>query len=643
MKIQSINSLYNPFRYQNNAGLRNNNNFQFNPFSLPAKGDIVSFSAKNYDAESIMNPTAHCAYCGCKVYTDAQLDSITKEILSNKASKAEGRIRSILEKLEGAKHSQELAVAKRMENEKEIEFFKKLLDTASKHAYLKGDAIFEQQYHLNADNAFKTIKTNLRPLLKTIDHVTPQREDKENQNSDINLVEACYCCNHDLKNGSSFNEFYTMFPTIKNNMPKEKFDYAAAQLLDSAQTGIEQRLSARNMLELLKRLFVQKTETSNQLFSIDHRIQSCKSGITDAIESCRQEIGERQEEQAADEKKFSELNNDPEYAAMLRRIKLNSDLETAQTQLDILRDRRNRLSNSLNSLNSPQKHQRNQKQKKEELTPAEKKAKAEQLKADIASTSEQITNQEAAVFEIELNISELDSNFPTIEVLQSKKSKADSIVNAHNAAAKEQKVLEEREAKKAALEEEEKTLQAKINDLPETSKTFVLESYSEEEQAQFKRYKDLTEALAFIEDHPNGGNIKVIINQMAKSPLIDEISEMEKLDIVTAYKNNEQRKNLQTQLSAVQKQKADVISQIHNSEKIIKTCKKSTEFTTLEEAQQQSSKYAEDIRRLNEKQNYIHLPKRIEQLKAEIMLLNQTIKDLNAQIEKIEQTYNQTT
>ena len=128
MKVQSINSLYNPFRYQNLAVLKNSNNVQTNPFLSSAKGDTVSFGAKNYDAETIVNPTAHCAYCGCKVYTDAQLDSITKEILANKASKSEGRIRSVLEKLEGAKHSQELAVAKRMENEPEIEFFKKLLD-----------------------------------------------------------------------------------------------------------------------------------------------------------------------------------------------------------------------------------------------------------------------------------------------------------------------------------------------------------------------------------------------------------------------------------------------------------------------------------------------------------------------------------
>ena len=620
--------------------LKNSNNVQTNPFLSSAKGDTVSFGAKNYDAETIVNPTAHCAYCGCKVYNDAQLDSIAKEILANKESKAEGRIRSVLEKLEGAKHSQELAVAKRMENEKEIEFFKKLLDTASKHAYLKGDAIFQQQYHMDTDTAFKTIKLNLRPLLKTIDHITPQKEDKENQNSDINLVEACYCCNHDLKNGSSFNEFYTMFPTIKNNMPKEKFDYAMAQLLDSEKAGISQRLSARNMLELLKRLFIQKTESANQLYSIDVRIKGCKTGISDAIESCQNEIAEKRQEQTEAEKKFAELNNDPEYVAMLDRIKLNSELDAAETRLAGLRDRRNKLSNSLNSLNNPSKSQKNQKQKKEELTPAEKKAKIEQLKADIATTSEQITSQEATVFEIEFQISELNSQFPQIEDIQSKKYKADSIINAHNTIEKETKLLEEREAKKVSLQEEEQKLQAQLNEMPVSSKTFILEAYSESEQAQFKKYKDLTEALSFIDGHPSGGSVRTIINQMAKEPIAAEIAEMEKLDIIMAYKNNEKRKNIQAQLSSVQKAKSDTIALIHNSEKAIRNNKKATGFVTLEEARSQSEKYAEDIKRLNEKQNYIHLPKRIAQLKAEIELLNQTIKDLNAQTEKIESTYN---
>ena len=640
VKIQSLKGLYNPFVNNNFDRSANVNNYHSNALLRQPKCDVISFSAKKYDSDSIINPTYHCAYCGCKVYNESQIDSIAKEILNDKSGKLEGRVRSVLEKLEGAKHSQELAIAKRMENEDEIEFFKKFLDTASKHAYLKGDAIFEQQYHMDSETAMKTLTANLRPLLKTIDHVTPQKEDKENQHSDINLVEACYCCNHDLKNGSSFNEFYMMFPTIKNNMPKEKFDYALAQILDSAKTGISQRLSAKNMLELLKQLFVQRTESSNQLYSIDVRIKGCKTGIIDSIEACKQEISEKEKEQAAAEQKFAELSTDPEYSAMLKRIQLNSDLEAAQTKLDTLRERRSKLSNSLNSLNSVKKPQKNQKQKKDELTPEEKKAKAEQLKTDIAATSEDITNQEATVFEVELNISELDAEFPPVDVIQAKKSKADSIINAHNSIEKESRLLAEREAKRVELEESEKNIQSQIDVMPEGSKSFVLEAYSDDEQAQYKKYKELKEALSFIDEHPNGGNIRIIINQMAREPIAAEIAQMEQMKIISDYNDNEKRKDLQAQLQSVQKSKGDVIAMIHNSEKAIRNSKKATEYTSIEEAQEQSAKYAEDIRRLNDKQNYINLPKRISQLKAEIILLNQTIKDLNAQIEKIEKEYN---
>ena len=68
------------------------------------------------------------------------------------------------------------------------------------------------------EEAFKLLKENMKPLMLTIDHVSPQNLDEENNNVDSNLVEACYCCNHDLKKGVTFPEFYAMFPSIKENI-----------------------------------------------------------------------------------------------------------------------------------------------------------------------------------------------------------------------------------------------------------------------------------------------------------------------------------------------------------------------------------------------------------------------------------------
>ena len=76
MKIQNITNIYNPFKTS-----RNENSIQgrvYNPFNTKLVGDVVTFRAKAYNAESVENPTNHCAYCGCKVYTEQQIDSLAK-------------------------------------------------------------------------------------------------------------------------------------------------------------------------------------------------------------------------------------------------------------------------------------------------------------------------------------------------------------------------------------------------------------------------------------------------------------------------------------------------------------------------------------------------------------------------------------
>ena len=195
MKISNITALYSSKTY---TSTETKKTF---PRQIGIPCDVVSFTAKKYDDESIVNPTNHCGYCGCKVYSESQIDSIAKEILLSKYDRLQGKIKSVLEKLEGAKYSEELALAKRLENKDQIQFFKNLLDAASKKPFLKGDALFQQVYQVNTDEAMKILVANLNPLLKTIDHISPQNEGKDNQHSDINLVEACRCCNHDLKKG----------------------------------------------------------------------------------------------------------------------------------------------------------------------------------------------------------------------------------------------------------------------------------------------------------------------------------------------------------------------------------------------------------------------------------------------------------
>ena len=640
MKIQQITSIYNSFKNSSNCIQRNNEKIV--PFS-PLTKDIVSFRAKQYSADSIINPTNHCAYCGCKVYNESQLDSIAKEMLVAKGSRLEGNIKSVLEKLEEAKHSQELAVAKRIENKEEIEFFKAFLEASSKRAYLKGAEIFEQVYHQDEDSAKAVLMTNLHPLMRTIDHMIPQREEKENTNSDINLVEACGCCNQKLKKGISFNEFYAMFPTIKNNMPKEKFEYAAKQALDTSQSQILKRLSAVNMLKFLELLFVQRTEAKNALDSVDYRIQGCKSGIENSVENCKQEIKEKEAEKQALEIKLAELKKDPEFVAMLRREELSVKLDGININLEALRHRKFSLQGSIDSLQGTQKKKRKNKPvQTPQMTEAEKKAKLEQLTKDLELVTSQIDEQENSKFETEIEIEDLNNKYPTVEMLSKRKSSADNIINAYSAIEREEKLLQERTQKKAETEQQEAEIIDTINSLPDSSEAFVIEARTEEEQVQFKHYGELTEALKYIDEHPNGGYVRVLIHSKAKTPLEKEIAEMEKLPVIIDYKNYEYRKKLKGQLEKIKKSKEDIISLIHHSEKSIKINKRTIEGKSLEEAQEESSVLAERIRTVKDKQNNIQLPKIITKTSMEIDLLENTIKDLIEQQKKIEAAYSET-
>ena len=435
MKIYSINPFFRKSTFNTNSSI----NYSASVFQNNSC-DIISFSAKKYDAESILSPTNHCAYCGCKVYTEAQIEGIAKDILVSKADRLNGKIKSVLEKLEGAKNSLDLSTAKRMENVEELQFFKKFAEIASKKSFLKGSAIFEQVYNLDNERALELLIKNLHPLLKTIDHVSPQREEKENLNSDINLVEACYCCNHDLKKGVSFAEFYAMYPSIKDNMPSEKFQYAASEILDSSQAGIMQRLSATNLLKTMQRLFVQRTEAVNYLDSVDFRIKRCDMSIESAIQKCFDEISEKEQELNQREQKLAELKLDAEYTAILERLELEKNIFSQDTVIDGLVEKKQRISSQINELRNSDKKSKNKKKpetsysernknKTSELTEEQKQQRIIELKSILSDTETQRQEHVLIKDELSKKLQDLVAKYPTIQMLQHEKYQIDGKQN----------------------------------------------------------------------------------------------------------------------------------------------------------------------------------------------------------------------
>lgn len=636
MKIQSVSNLYNPFKQRfvfdkaetySPMNRKNENSF----------GDIVTFRAKKYDIDSIINPTNHCAYCGCKVYSEAQIESLAKSMLSSKSHRLQGDIKSVLEKLESAVRSEELTFAKKIENREEIEFFRKLQKIAEDKSFLKGDAIFQQVYNMEPEEALELLKRNMRPLTRTVDHVSPQNLEEENNNADINLVEACYCCNHDLKKGMSFPEFYAMFPSIKENMPPDKFHYAHSNLMSSSASSILSRMSATNLLKYVQRLFGQREETVSRLGSIDFRILEANSSVSTSIQNCKDEILSKQAEIETLQTKLDSVSSDEEYQALIKRIQKVNQRDQLINAIQTLRDRRSNISSALNDLRNPPKKAK--KNPKVQMTDAEKEEKIQAYKASIATLNQDIELQESRKDDIELGIMELDEHFPTLEMLQVSKNKVDAVISAHLKLAAEKVNLEQLNSSLLSCQQGIFNLEAEI--LQYSENDFDPSLFSEEEQTLYQRYLALVEAAKYIEAHSAGNGLKAIINTAAKNSIDSEISELLQSNIVISANEALKRKELQDEIDSLRKQESELKKQISSAEKNIENYLKVTAGKTLEDAQIESQSLTAHIRRINDKQAYLKLPSVISALKAEIILLQSTIKDLEVKqldIEKLRET-----
>lgn len=501
MKIQTASTnLLNIIPIRTNVN--NNSNISFD-FNNGLNSDIISFSSKKYDSDSIKNPTNHCAYCGCKVYTEKQLESIAKEMLQLKSERLQGKIKSILEKLDGAKYSEEIELAKRMENSEEIEFFKKFLDISIKKTFLKGDAILEQMYPQMSEDELTLLTKNMHPLLRTIDHVSPQNRKEENTHADINLVEACYCCNHDLKKGMSFSEFHTMFPSIERNMPKDKFQYAAAGVLANGQSGVNQRLSADNILKSFQRLLLQREAAVNNLKSIDYRIDGLKAQIDDSIENIRKDIQRKRNEISELEEKLIVLSQDSEFCALQTREYLMNFLVNTETAISALRERWQNTSIAINQIRNPQKnHKKNKSQQKSEQENTEQKIA--ELKQILENLSLSIKTQEDNRSDILSRLEKLNSEFPPMEKMQTEKQKLEAVLSVFSSLKRERKNLEEKEKLKNEIDAELKIKETEmINVLRKKISSYEVQVCEYDEVEAIKELNLLNEKIKRISKKEN--------------------------------------------------------------------------------------------------------------------------------------------
>lgn len=595
------------------------------------QGDVVSFTSKKYSAESILNPTNHCAYCGCKVYNEQQIDSLVKEMLASKHDKLKGKVKSVVEKLEIAKYSQELTLAKRVQNEADVEYFNHLLELTANKPYMRCEMVLDQVYGMNSEEAYEELAKHLKPLQRTVDHISPQNLHEENNSSDINLVEACYCCNHDLKQGISFQEFYAMFPSIKKNMPEEKFQYAAAHLLNSSNDSVMRRMSAISVLSLLNRLNLQRNETQNELNSIDLRIKSCNESIASAIEFSQEEITKKEEKIAELEAVLVDYKDDPEFQAMIKRITLQSNLDDINAVITKLSEKSGRITSNLHSLEKGDK-------KKDMLKPKDREERIKTYRDILSTLSVQIKEQQIKRGDLQKEIAVLDEQFPPYEAIQREKVKFDALVNGHKSLTMNIAQIAEKEALISDLEKQIEEKKIEIDAVPQS--TAKPEDFTEEERKQHWDYLTYVQALQSLGTPSyNPNSTKSVINEAARIQLERQIAEIENNPITVNHKNDLKRTTLKSQKEKLCKALYDAEKQLQDLRQKNVNLTSFCEGITQAEAEQKVEELSIKLRELNDKQNHIRIPEQIDRLRSEIKLLHSTIADLMKRQSEIQETY----
>ena len=655
MKILNINSLYNINPIKTFTKSTANVSSPIMP-AVKLRGnlncDVVSFGAKKYDAASILNPTNHCAYCGCKVYDDKQIESIAKEILSNKAGRLEGKVKSVLEKLSGAKNSQEIEVAKKLENEDEIEFFRKFLAFSNDKSFLTGEEIFKQIYDYDTDEALRILKKNMHPLLSTIDHVSPQNENNENQNSDINLVEACYCCNHDLKKGTSFYEFFKMYPSIKNNMPAEKFSYAQSQMSDEDKKSFFSELSVSNMLKFADRLIFQQKDAANYYSTANFRLNDCKHQIEGLISHLEEAISQKENDINGLQSKYDELCKNDEFTAILKRIKLQADLDEVKANLDNLYKERTKIREEIKSLEDSLKNmsktgssKKSRKAKKKEklrqetlpLSPKdieEINDKINSLNNDLEDKKTQISQNEEKSLQLQVELESLNNKFATLDMLETRKKYFYSIINKYIQLEKIKRDLPLKEDDLAKLTKDESECSEELKTLP--SEKFDIKNYSEDEQEIYNKYLDILNVIKAVGYKADSNSVKGLIRSYAKIQAEIELQKLINQPVVIAYKQSLRSKELENQKFKIQEQKKHLQNEIERIKIQIKSLENETAIMPKKQADDEYNKICGQIRTINELSANVRTPQIIDGIKAEIELTRKYIENLNGKYSKIE-------
>lgn len=614
MNILPIN--YNLFNvYQKNNHEAQNSTLKMRP---QLSCDTVSFSGKDYSKSQIEHPTNHCAYCGEKVYSEQKLLSKAKTIANHNKKFLEGDIRSILQNIGQIGNDSHLAKRKREENSKEIKFFNELNTLSRKYPRILAKDLVNQYLNPDKKDPVDVIFDNMHPMLSTIDHVDPQREKSDNMNNQMNLVEACYTCNHDIKNGLPFDEFLALYPTIAYFMPEDKLDFANVNGTKTLSRTIESTEDITELQTRLKSLESKRATAQSQVDCLTRDIQECLGDMDTAIQMQLREKNGKEQELENFQKEVQDMRLDPEFQIISEKKQLSdrlSSLKKTKQQTTTSISRINAALKKEDKKNSTvEKLKRKKQRQREEVDNDEKKERLGQ-KLEAAQAALVHTNEE--IEQVSKRLQTLRAKLPDIEDLREQKQGLEEKIKEYEqyrAATKELQAVQNitmpnLTQRKAALEQRKTEI--------EQSQSLEM---SDEEKEKYKKYKETLKQLDLIKSKERDKELKEILliseehflrqrDALENDPAVQKAKKIDEYEYLKKQINNADEDILDAQ-----DRQSRLIGEVFAFERAYSN-------EDEEEIQQQLNTLNETIKRLESKAKWINVEDKINKLKAEISII----------------------
>ena len=630
MNILPIN--YNLFNvYQKNNHEAQNSTLKMRP---QLSCDTVSFSGKDYSKSQIEHPTNHCAYCGEKVYSEQKLLSKAKTIANHNKKFLEGDIRSILQNIGQIGNDSHLAKRKREENSKEIKFFNELNTLSRKYPRILAKDLVNQYLNPDKKDPVDVIFDNMHPMLSTIDHVDPQREKSDNMNNQMNLVEACYTCNHDIKNGLPFDEFLALYPTIAYFMPEDKLDFANVNGTKTLSRTIESTEDITELKTRLKSLESKRATAQSQVDCLTRDIQGCLGDMDTAIQMQLREKNGKEQELENFQKEVQDMRLDPEFQIISEKKQLSdrlSSLKKTKQQTTTSISRINAALKKEDKKNSTvEKLKRKKQRQREEVDNDEKKERLGQ-KLEAAQAALVHTNKE--IEQVSKRLQTLRAKLPDIEDLREQKQGLEEKIKEYEqyrAATKELQAVQNitmpnLTQRKAALEQRKTEI--------EQSQSLEM---SDEEKEKYKKYKETLKQLDLIKSKERDKELKEIL-LISEEHFLRQRDALENDPAVQKAKKIDEHEYLKKQINNADE---DILDAQDRQSRLIGEVfafERAYSNENEEEIQQQLNTLNETIKRLESKAKWINVEDKINKLKAEISIIEKRCQEGQAILQSYQQ------